>query len=156
VCANAFFASASRVAHHRRPADVDVLDGFFERAPGLRDGLAERIKVDDHEVDRLDARLLDRRHVLGQVAAREQAAVHFRVQRLQAAVEHLRVAGVVGDLGDFDSVRSEELRRAAGGEDGDTGRHEPARELDETRLVGDADERLPDLDLVHERGSGPG
>ena len=74
-----------RGAHHRRPADVDVLDRLVERAAGPRDRLAERVEVDDDEVDRLDAGLLDRRHVLRQVAPREQAAVDLRVQRLHAA-----------------------------------------------------------------------
>ena len=142
-----------RGAHHRRPADVDVLDRLLERAAGARDRLAERVEVDDDEVDRLGARLLDRRHVLRQVAPREQSAVDLRVQRLQPPVEHLRVAGVVGDLGDLHPARGEELRGAAGRQDGDAEQRERAREVGEAGLVRDAGERLPDAD-VHLRQEG--
>ncbi len=45
-----------RAAHHRRPADVDVLDGVFERAARLLDGLAERIEIDHQQIDRRRAR----------------------------------------------------------------------------------------------------
>jgi hypothetical protein len=44
-----------RGAHHRRTTDVDVLDGVVEGAAGPRDRGGERVKVDDDEVDRLDA-----------------------------------------------------------------------------------------------------
>ena len=47
-----------RRAHHRRAADVDVLDRVFERAAGLGDGGLERVEVDDQQVDRADAVLL--------------------------------------------------------------------------------------------------
>ena len=46
-----------------------------------------------------NAVLFQRGDVLRQVAARQDAAVHLRVQRLDAAVEHFRKAGVVGDFG---------------------------------------------------------
>ena len=44
-----------RRAHHRRAADVDVLDRVLERAAGLRDRRLERVEVDDEQVDRRDA-----------------------------------------------------------------------------------------------------
>ena len=67
--------------------------------PGSRDRLLERIEVDDDEIDRRDAvRARALRRCAGEVAAREDAAVHFRVQRLHPAVEHLGKAGVVGRL----------------------------------------------------------
>ena len=81
-----------------------------------RDRLAERVEVDDDEVDRRDAVRRERRDVRRQVAAREDAAVHLRMQRLHAAVEHLREPGVVADLGDRQPGAGERLRRAAGGQ----------------------------------------
>ena len=51
---------------------------------------AERIQIHGDEIDRRDAVLLERLHVLGTVASREQAAVHGGMQRLHASVEHLR------------------------------------------------------------------
>ena len=52
---------------------------------GGGDGLAEGVEVDHHHVNGRNAMLLDRRHVLRQVAPRQDAAVHARVQRLDAA-----------------------------------------------------------------------
>ena len=86
-----------RRSHHRRTADVDVLDHLVARGPA-RHGLRERIEVDDDEVDRADAVLGHRRGVRRIVAHAEQAAVHDRVQRLDPAVHHLGKAGQLGDV----------------------------------------------------------
>ena len=94
-----------RGAHHRRAADVDVLDRVLERAAGLGDRRAERVEIDHDEIDRRDAVLAQRGRVLGQVAPREDARVHLGVQRLHAAVEHLRKAGVGADVGDREARR---------------------------------------------------
>ena len=108
---------------------------------------AKRIEVHHHEVDRLDARGADRLHVLGKVAAREQAAVDLRMQGLYPAVEHLGEAGVGGHLGHRHALLLQELGGAAGGEQLDAESGERACELDDARLVRDADERP--LDLRH-------
>jgi hypothetical protein len=39
-------------AQQRRPADVDVLDRIVERHRFVRDRFAERIEIDDDEIDR--------------------------------------------------------------------------------------------------------
>src|SRR3546814_4239551 len=44
-----------RRTQHRRAADVDVLDGVFERAAGLGHGGLERVQVKHQQVDRRDA-----------------------------------------------------------------------------------------------------
>jgi hypothetical protein len=75
-------------AHHGGAADVDVLDGVGQRAAGLGHGGFKRVEVDHQQVDGLDAVFLQRGHVLGQVAAGQQAAVHHGVQGLDAAVQH--------------------------------------------------------------------
>jgi hypothetical protein len=46
--------------HHRRSADVDLLDRFLARHAGLGDRRLERVEVDHHEIDRGDAVLLHR------------------------------------------------------------------------------------------------
>jgi hypothetical protein len=69
-----------------------------------------------HQVDGRDAVLFDGRQVLGQVAAGEDAAVHLRVQGLDAAVEHFREAGVVADFGDRQAGVAQQLGGAAGGQ----------------------------------------
>ena len=73
-----------RRAQHRRAADVDVLDRVGERAVGPRGGRFERIEIDDQQIDRRDVVL--RHHRIVGAAPAEQAAVHFRMQRLDAAV----------------------------------------------------------------------
>ena len=65
-------------AHHRRAADIDVLDDLVARR-AFGDGGLERVEVDHHEVDRADAVLLHRRGVGRIVADGEQAAVDHRV-----------------------------------------------------------------------------
>ena len=58
-----------RRAHHRRPADVDILDDRVA-VGALRDGRLERVEVDHHEVDRADAVRVHRRGMVGIVAHR--------------------------------------------------------------------------------------
>jgi hypothetical protein len=53
-------------------------------------------------------------HVLGQIAARQDAAVHLRVQRLHAAIEHLREAGVIGHFGHGQAGVGQQFGGAAG------------------------------------------
>ena len=86
-----------RGADHRRAADVDVLDDRRVVGAGAAD-LLERVEVDDDEIDRLDAVIVHRLGVLGVVAHAEQAAMHRRVQRLDAAVHDLGKAGELGDV----------------------------------------------------------
>lgn len=75
-------------AHHRRPADVDLLDAFVDACARV-DRLAERIQVDDDQFERGDPELLEGLGVLGFPKVGEQVGVHPRMQGLDAAVEHL-------------------------------------------------------------------
>ena len=129
---------------HGGAADVDVLDRFFERAARLGHGLRERVQIDYHEVDRLDACLLDGGHVRGQIAPRQQSAVDLRMQRLDAAVEHFGETGVIGHLRDRYTVVGQQLGGSAGGQDAHAESGQASGELDETALVGDADQGLAD------------
>jgi len=134
------FPVLRRRSHHRRPADVDVLDRVGQRASGPSHRSLERIEVDDEQVDRRDAVLRDRGHVLRRVAPREQAAVDGRVQRLDAAVEHFRKAGVLGNLGHREARVREQLRGAAGRQQLHAEPCQLARELDDAGLVGDGNQ----------------
>jgi hypothetical protein len=62
------------------------------------------------------------------------------VQRLDAAVEHLGKAGVVGDLGDGQAGVGEQLGGAAGGQQLDAERVQRAGEFDDAGLVGDGEQ----------------
>jgi hypothetical protein len=52
--------------------------------------------------------------VLGQIAARQDARVHLRMQCLDAAVEHFRKARVITDFGDRQAGVAQQLGGAAG------------------------------------------
>ncbi len=82
-------------AHHRRAADIDVLDRLLQSAAGIGDGFAERVKVDHQQIDRLDAVRVHRVHVLMHIPPAEQCAVDLGVQRLDAPVHDFRKAGVI-------------------------------------------------------------
>ena len=105
-------------------------------AGALGDRRLERIEVDDEEIDRLDTVLRRLRGVLFVAANGQQAAVHLRMQRLHAAVEHLRKSGELGDVLHGQSLGAQGRRRATGGDQLDAHAGERAGKLYETRLVG--------------------
>ena len=132
-----------RGAHHRRPADVDLLDALVgRRAGGHR--LLERVEVDHDELERRDAELLELAHVVGQAQVGQDAGVHLRVQRLDPAVQALREAGQLVDRRDRDPGVAQPGGRRAGRDDLDAGVGQRAAELLEAGLVVDADERPAD------------
>ncbi|MOA21610.1 hypothetical protein D3C78_1421120 [compost metagenome] len=128
-----------RGTDHGRAADVDVLDGGRQIAVGLGHGGLERVQVDRHQVDRLDAVLFHHRAV--DVATAEDAAMHFRVQGLHPAVHHFREAGVVGHFHGGDAVVLEQLVGTAGGKDFHAEGSQLTGEVDDAGLVGNADQR---------------
>ncbi len=133
-----------RGAQQRRTADVDVLDRFLERAVAFRDSLPKRVEVDDDEIDQRNAVPGERRGMRQHVAAGENAGVHFRMQRLHTSVEHFGKSGVLADFRDGKSGIRQCLRRAPGRQELYTESREPARKLDEARLVGYRKQRLSD------------
>ena len=130
-----------RRAHHAGAADVYVLDGVFLGDAGPGHGLAERIEVDADEVNRLDAVRLDGGFVLGVAADVQNAAVHLRVKRLDPAIHHLRKARKVADVAHAEARIAQRLCRAAGGNEVHAQVREVLREINDSRLVRDADER---------------
>ena len=130
-----------RRAHERGTTDVDHLDetGFVEL--GTIDCELERVQVDAHEVERLDAMLLEHREILRKPAPGEDSRVDSRVERLHAPAEHLGKARDVLDLRHRKSSLLECLRRAPARDELVAEIHEPLRERRETRLVVDGDQR---------------
>ena len=102
-----------RRANHRRPADVDILDQLLDGEVRPRRRGLERIQVHHHQVHRGDAVLLSLFAVFGSSAAKQNAAVHLRVQRFHAAAQHLRPAGQVRDVAYRDAGVAQQLRRAS-------------------------------------------
>jgi hypothetical protein len=129
-----------RASDHAGAADVDVLDGLVERDAGRGRRLLERVERHRDQIDRPDPVPLERGRVLGQVAAGQDAAVHGRVQRLHASVEHLGKAGDLGHVDDRHAGVAEQAGGPAGGQDLGAQRVQTAREVDDARLVVDADE----------------
>ena len=100
-------------AEHGRTADVDVLDGVFKRAIGLRDGGFEGVEVYDDEVDEFDAVLLGFIEMLMRIAAAEEAAMDLGVQGFHAAFHDLGEARVLADVRHRQAGIAEHLGRAA-------------------------------------------
>ena len=129
-----------RRAQHGRAADVDVFDGVVERAVFLGNSCLERVQIDHHHVDGRNVVLGQLGHVLGEIAAGQDATVHFRVQGLDAAIEHFREAGVVGHFGHGQAVVGQHFGGAAGGQELDAHGGQRASEVQHTGFVGNGDE----------------
>ncbi len=84
--------------------------------PGSRDRGLERIQVDDNKVNRLHPLRREGGKVIGNVAAREDAAVELRMKRLDPSPEDLRLAGIIGDFRHGQTRLDERGARAAAGE----------------------------------------
>src|SRR5262249_29502180 len=100
----------------------------------------ERIKIAAEKVDRRNPVGFHRGAVTRIVADREQAAVHFWVQRLDPAVHHLGKAGELRDVAHRKAGVGERLAGAAGRDELDLSGRERAGEIDEPRLVGDREQ----------------
>ena len=105
-----------RAAQHGRTADVDVLNRIMQAHVGLGHGGFEGIEIHHHQVNRRNAVRFHRALVRGVATNVEQAAVDKGMQRLHAAVEHLRKAGVIADVLDRQPGLPEGLGGAAGGD----------------------------------------
>jgi len=141
------FMILGRGADHAGTADIDILDGLFDRAAGLGHGLLEGIEIHADQVDRVDAVLVHRLHVLGLVAQGQQAAVDFGVQCFDPTVHHLRETRDRVDGDDFYARLRETFGGAAGADDLDAHLGEHPGEIDHSRLVRDAEERCLDRDI---------
>ena len=86
-------------------------------ARALRHRRLERIEADHQEIDRLDVVRHHRAGMLGIVADRQQAAMHLRMQRLDAPVHHLGEAGEIRDVDHREAGVGDRLGGAAGGDD---------------------------------------
>ncbi|MBE5691951.1 MAG: leucine-rich repeat domain-containing protein, partial [Sutterella sp.] len=131
-----------RRADHCRAADVDILNRFLERAVRTRHSLLEGIEIHADDVDRIDAVLLERCHVLGHRTTGEDARMDLGVERLHAAVEHFGESRVVGHFLNVDPFAGEKLRSAAGRKDVVSRLDEAAGELDDARLIRNGEECL--------------
>ena len=128
---------------HRRAADVDLLDELVERDPGPLGGGRERVEVDDNQLERRDRGGEELAAMVRQAPIGKHPGVNPRVERLDAAVEHLREAGHGGHVGDRQPGVAERSSGAARRDELEPERDETAAELDEPGLVGDGQQRAP-------------
>ena len=128
-----------RAAHHGGTADVDLLDGIGLVGAGAH-GVGERVQVDDHQVERLDAELLELLGVLGVGHISQNAGVNVRVQRLDAAVEAFGESGDIGHLGYLDAQFGKLLGGRTSGNNFGAGLHERFREYFDAFLMKDRDQ----------------
>ena len=105
-----------RGAHHARSADIDVLDNLLESG-AARHRRLKGIKIDDHEIDGHDAMLFHLGDMFRVVSQGEDAAVNFRVERLDPAIHHFRKASELGNVLDGYFVVAQQSCRAAGGDE---------------------------------------
>ena len=125
-------------ADHGRAADIDILDAIVE-ARAARDGLLERIKVDHQQIDRVDVMGAHRFGMRGISPDGEEPAVHGRMQRLDAAVHHLRIAGQLGNVAHRESGIAKRFARATSRNEFDSVAGKSAGEFDNAVFVGDGE-----------------
>ena len=125
-----------------------MLDSVGKGNVGSGDGLLELVEVHHHEVDHLDIVLAGLGHVLLRVTTAQQGAVHLGVQRLHAAVHHLGIAGKLLNRG---NGHARSLNRLGGSARRDNLNakivNQCSCEIDDAGLVGDRDQRAPDLHI---------
>src|SRR6188474_3466186 len=79
---------------HGGASNINVFDGFVKKDTLSGYSLFEWIKIDDHQVDRLDA-ICNRGSFMTWVSSdKEQPAMNFWVQGFYPAVHHFRKSSV--------------------------------------------------------------
>jgi hypothetical protein len=79
-------------------------------------------------------------HVLGRVAARQQATVHFGVQGFHTAVQHLGELGDFGHFGHGQALLGQQFGGAAGRDQAHAQSVQFFRQIDDAGFVRDRDE----------------
>ena len=138
-----------RRSDQRRPANVDLLDGLFPRNALPRHGGLERIEVHHDQLEREDAVLGQRLHVVGIVVAAEDSAVDLRMEGFEPAIHHLGEAGVLGDVADGDALALQVFSGSAGAENLHAGGDKPAGEIGKPQLVAHADQGTLNARRIH-------
>src|SRR5690606_1016646 len=123
---------------HGRAADVDVLDGQRQGAIRFGHGGGERVQVNHHQIDRVDAVFLHDCIIL--TTTTQYTTVNLRVQGFHAAIHHFREAGVVRHFYGGNLIVDQQLISTASGQDFHAGGVQSLGEVDDTGFVGHADQ----------------
>lgn len=127
-----------RRTQHGRAADVDLLDGFLQRAARPRHGGLERVQVQHQQIDRRDA--VRRHHRIVLTTPAEQTTMNQRMQGLDPAVHDLRKPGDIGHLLHREPGLAQGAAGTAGGNEFDAQRGQAAGEIHHARLVRHAEQ----------------
>src|SRR5207249_1526343 len=103
-----------RAANHRRTADVDILNRFGEGDAWFGNGRFEWIKVDHHQIDRLEPAFARFGFVFLVTTFVEKTAMHARMQSLYASFQHFRKRSEARDLAHWNFLFSQQVCRSAG------------------------------------------
>src|SRR5690606_21742955 len=85
-------------AQHGRAANINIFNGIGKSAAFACDGFAERVEIDDQQIDAIDAVLFDGLQVFFAVAASQQATVDFWVQGFDTTIQDFRGARMLGNF----------------------------------------------------------
>ena len=129
-----------RGAQERHAADVDLLQRLVQGRARLRHRLPERVEVDHHHVDLLDAVLGQLGEVVRLVTPRQQPREDLGVERLDSAAQDLGRIGQVGDRLDGNAGFGEVGPGPVGGVALDAGLGEALRQLDDPFAVRDGED----------------
>ncbi len=121
-----------RGADHRRPTDVDQLDSRIR---------AERIQVDDDEIDRLDAVGVHVGPMIVERGIGEDPAVDLRMERDHSMAEDRRHARQLDHVGDLDPGVGDRRRGTAARNQLPAEFAQAERELDDAGFVEHGEER---------------
>ena len=106
---------------------------------GLGGGLLEGVEIYHHHVDGLDAMLGNSRAMSGILAAMQNAAVHFGMERLHSSVQHFGKAGQFGNVLHRDAGVAQQFGGAPGGDQFHSQPGKLAGEVGQAGLVGNAE-----------------
>ena len=132
------FLAAARSIDGPPTSIISIVSSSVGPMPGGERG--ERIEVHADDVERRDPVLGELLFVILAIPLGEDAGVDRRVQRLDAAAEHLRGTGHVLDLRDGQPVLGEECRGAARRDELEPELGEAAREVVDAFLLVDGDQ----------------
>ncbi len=130
-----------RRPHQRGTADIDVLHRVPPRDVRPRHRLLERIQVDAHHVDGVDAVASQVVPVRRVVPIGQNAAVHLRVQRLDPAAQQFGKTGQLLHRSHGQPRRRQMTHGAAGGQQLEPEPYQPSGKLDDAGFVGHAQQR---------------
>ena len=86
--------------------------------------------------------------VFGVAAAKEQPSMHLGIKRLHPPAKHFRPAGEFGHVAHRNARVTQQLCRPAGGKDLNAQGSQPLREIHDSGLVKNADQRALDRHII--------